>query len=221
VAKTKTKRAPPSPAEVDDAVSALRAALDSRPILMLHDAALPSVTTLIAGAPIAGSWWGHPRGALVFEVLTRIEDEVAWPKLVRGKITLVHRSMWPELVAACHAEEAWQLRGLTREARDLLARVKEAGSTRTDRLRETLDGRVVGRAVDQLERRLLVMSEQVHTTSGKHARELSTWERWRHRAGIAASALPDASRARAAIGEAVATFPRGGAPLLPWDDAAP
>lgn len=212
----RNRRTPPSPGEVDDALGRLRGVLASRPVLVLHDAELPSVTAIVAGAPILGSWWGHPKGALIFEVLARIEDEAAWPKLVREQVTLVQRELWPALVSACSGEEPWQLKGLPREGRELLARVQENGSARTDHLRENLDARLVGRAVDQLERRLLVMSTQVHTASGKHARELSTWQRWRQRSGLAAMPLPAPNAARAQIEASVADLDRGGGPLLPW-----
>ncbi len=214
----RARRTPPSSEAIDEALRRLRAVLTTRPILMLHDAALPSVTTIIAEEPIAGGWWGHPKGHLVFEVLSRIEDEVAWPKLVRAKVTLVQRELWPALIATCRGEEPWQLRGLPRDARELLDQIAKSGSARTDHLREEMDGRIVGRAVDQLERRLLVMSTQVHTSSGKHARELSTWQRWQTRSGLAGASLPPVDRARAAIASAIEGFDADGDPLLPWCD---
>lgn len=210
------KRAPPSAASIDAAVESLRGTLAAQPLLMLHDAALPSVTTAIAGEPIAGSWWGHPAGALIFNVLERIDEDVAFPKLVRGKVTLLHRSLWPELIAIGRAEDVWQTRSLPREARELLSRVNEAGSARTDRLREGADGRVIGRAVEQLERRLLVMSAQVHTAEGKHARELSTWQRWQQRVGLAGVQLPALDVAQRRMESLVEGWDQAGGPLLPW-----
>ncbi len=204
---------------VAGAVDRIRDMLRTQPVLMQHDAALPSVTTAIAGGSIAGSWWGHPSGSLIYKVLDDLDDEVAWPKLVRGKVTLVHRHLWPALIAVGRSEDAWQTHGMPGEARDLLSRVKEAGFTRTDRLRESGDGRVVGRAVDQLEKRLLVMSTQVHTADGKHARELSTWQRWQQRVGLAGATLPGVAEAQRAFEAAIASWPTGeraAAPLLPW-----
>ena len=206
---------PPTAEAVAAAVASLRELLERTPVLMLHDADAPSVTTVIAGAPIVGSWWSHPQGSLVFQVLQQIEDEVAWPKLVRGKVTLVHRALWPALIAVGRSEEPWQLGGLPREARELFATVKESGHARTDRLRETGDGAAIGRAVDQLERRLLVMSTQVHTTSGRHARELSTWMRWQQRVGLAGASLPSSAEARAILEQEVTVWPDGSA-TLPW-----
>lgn len=62
---------------------------------------VPSVAEAIAGGPIRGSWWGHPRGQAIFEALTALGDapEVKCFKLVGGKVTFVHRRLWPALVA--------------------------------------------------------------------------------------------------------------------------
>lgn len=212
------KRAHPPPGEDDvaAAVEALRAQLVHRPLLLLHDARLPSVTTVVAGAPIAGGWRAHPAGKLIERVLHHVADEVTCPKLVLGEETLVARVLWPELCAIGRADEPWQLHGLPREGRRLLDHVRAAGSVRTDRLRETGDGRTIGRAVDQLERRLLVATEQVHTADGKPARELSTWQRWAHRAGLAGAPLPSADEARARFEELVAAWPDAPARALPW-----
>ena len=61
---------------------------------------LPNVAELVAGEPIKGSWWGHPRGHEIFAVLSSLDDcpDVMRMRLVNGKVTLVHRRMWPALV---------------------------------------------------------------------------------------------------------------------------
>jgi len=51
----------------------------------------PSLAELVAGAPIRGSWWGHPRNHEIFDAINRARSSsaiVATP-LVRGKVTLV------------------------------------------------------------------------------------------------------------------------------------
>ena len=58
------------------------------------------LTEAIAGGPIKGSWWGHPKSHRIFailEVVTESEDVLVC-RLVKGKITLVHRRLWPALV---------------------------------------------------------------------------------------------------------------------------
>lgn len=54
----------------------------------------------IAGGPIRGSWWGHPKGKLIFRLTRDVRDaaEVLVCRLVEGKITFVHKRLWPALV---------------------------------------------------------------------------------------------------------------------------
>ena len=62
--------------------------------------AVPSVAEAVAGEPIVGSWWAHPKGKAIFAALSELDDsvDVRCFKLVDGKITLVHRRVWPALV---------------------------------------------------------------------------------------------------------------------------
>jgi hypothetical protein len=61
---------------------------------------VPSLAEAIAGGPIRGSWWGHPKSHEIFEIAEAISesDDVLVCKLVEGKITYVHRRLWPALV---------------------------------------------------------------------------------------------------------------------------
>ena len=61
---------------------------------------VPSLTEAIAGEPIKGSWWGHPKSHRIWAILEVVtkSDEVLVCRLVKGKITLVHRRLWPALV---------------------------------------------------------------------------------------------------------------------------
>lgn len=61
--------------------------------------AVPSLAERVAGGPIRGSWWGHPKGHAIFE-LTRVlreDPDVLVCRLINGKITYVHRRLWPAL----------------------------------------------------------------------------------------------------------------------------
>jgi hypothetical protein len=60
---------------------------------------VPCVAEAVAGQPIVGSWWAHPRGKAIFAALSEIDDsdDVRCFKLVGGKITFVHRRVWPAL----------------------------------------------------------------------------------------------------------------------------
>jgi hypothetical protein len=61
---------------------------------------VPSVAEAITGEPIHGSWWGHARGHDIFRALTALSEspDVKCFKLVDGKVTFVHRRLWPALV---------------------------------------------------------------------------------------------------------------------------
>jgi hypothetical protein len=60
----------------------------------------PSLAEAIAGGPIRGSWWGHPKGHEIFRVAEAVSDspDVLVCKLIGGKVTYVHRRLWPALV---------------------------------------------------------------------------------------------------------------------------
>ena len=64
-------------------------------------ASLPSLARVVAGAPIRGSWWAHPKGKDIFRLsrVIRRSPDVLVCRLVDGKITYVHRRMWPALVS--------------------------------------------------------------------------------------------------------------------------
>jgi hypothetical protein len=60
---------------------------------------VPSLAEAIVGERIRGSWWGHPRSREIFRACTRAADseEVLVCRLVDGKVTLVHKRLWPAL----------------------------------------------------------------------------------------------------------------------------
>jgi hypothetical protein len=61
---------------------------------------VPSLAEAIAGGPIEGSWWGHPRGKEIFWAADAVCDsrDVLVCRLIHGKVTYVHRRLWPALV---------------------------------------------------------------------------------------------------------------------------
>src|SRR5215831_20196669 len=61
---------------------------------------VPSLAEAIAGEPIRGSWWGHREGRSIFRAsrLVRDSDDILVCRLIGGKITYVHRRLWPALV---------------------------------------------------------------------------------------------------------------------------
>jgi hypothetical protein len=61
---------------------------------------VPSIAEAVAGEPIVGSWWAHPRGNAIFDALSSIDDspDIRCFKLVDGKVTFVHKKAWAALV---------------------------------------------------------------------------------------------------------------------------
>lgn len=61
---------------------------------------VPNLAEAVAGEPIRGSWWGHPKGSQIFHALGAVDDsaDVLCFKLIDGKNTFVHRRLWPALV---------------------------------------------------------------------------------------------------------------------------
>ena len=62
--------------------------------------AVPSLADAVAGERIRGSWWGHPKGKEIFLCTRAIREsaDVLVCRLVGGKVTYVHRRLWPALV---------------------------------------------------------------------------------------------------------------------------
>ena len=61
---------------------------------------VPSLATAIVGQPTRGSWWGHPQSHQIFKLTraVRASPSVLVCRLVRGKVTFVHRQLWPAVV---------------------------------------------------------------------------------------------------------------------------
>jgi hypothetical protein len=184
--------------------AALLQELDRCGLLLLQDARLPDAIAVLTGEKASGSWWSHPdshRLFAAFEEVT-VHADVVVAKLVGGKLTFVHRSLWPALRGVAGAREPWQTAGLSAKARELL-----------DALEAEPAIDVSGAAAKEIELRLLAHSERVHTERGHHVTRLETWSRWARRRRCPAALKPAA--AKQALEAAVVAL--GGSPaLLPW-----
>jgi hypothetical protein len=189
--------------------------------LLVADARLPSVATLVVGAPVRGSWWGHPAGKDIYAVCSLLDThpESGDARLVSGKITYVHRRLWSALVAVGTAREPWQTAGLSPLALRLLALLLEDGEARTDDLDELgmPSRKLLGAAARELEAVLLARGEGLHTSDGTHAKRLETWTHWAVRRGLRET-LPSAAEGKRLLEQALARInaqyeARG---RLPW-----
>jgi hypothetical protein len=207
-----SSRAPASSAHEKRHLEKAHAALAKHGLLLLHDATRQSVSLLVAGEPVRGSWWAHPSGAAIFRIAEALDDraDVVSVKLVAGKVTFVHRKLWPALLGAASSAEPWQKNGLRGSALALFREIARAGTLESDRL-----PRRAGASEDikALEARLLVVARQIHTASGKHAKVLESWAHFRDTSAAEIEPLP-ASEARALLERQAAAL---GTPLeLPW-----
>ncbi|SRR5712692_5574584 len=153
-------------------------------VLLESDPRLPSVTGLVIGRPLRGSWWGHPSGRRIWRVLNKFcrRRDVLTTKLVSGKVTFVHRRLWPQLLAVSTSNEEWRTAFLSSEASALLHLVTRKGEVRTDS--KGLLKKGIPSAARELEKRLLVQSEEIHTERGTHAKILRSWSNWSRRVGF-------------------------------------
>lgn len=81
---------------------------------------VPNLVDEIAGRERTGSWWSHPRGREVFAVTRAVRDspDVLVTRLVNGRITYVHRRLWPALVRVA----SWLPRASTARLREVHTR---------------------------------------------------------------------------------------------------
>jgi hypothetical protein len=79
-------------------------------VLLSGKGPAPRLVEAVAGEPIKGSWWGHPGSHAIFRVLEAVTDspDVLACRVVGGRVTLVHRRLWPALIrAAAHFPAAY------------------------------------------------------------------------------------------------------------------
>lgn len=130
---------------------------------------LPSFVEAVAGEPVRGSWWGHPRGNAIYNLAEGLESsgEVISAKLVEGKVCFVHRALWPALLRVLTDPAFREARraGLSKAAAHLVKTVEKEGRLRAPRAAPKAE----------LEASLLVHVGQEHTETGAHATVLSSW----------------------------------------------
>jgi hypothetical protein len=167
------------------------ASLKEHGLLLQTDARLPNVCALVTGVPVRGSWWAHPRSHDIFRMNCGLAEhpDALVIKLVSAKVTYVDRALWSAVVAVGRARATWQLERLSRAARDLLEEVDRA-PVQTDRR--------LAKPASELEKVLLIYSEQFHTAAGSHTRRLESWDRWLQRKGFVPAELsPNRPRPKA------------------------
>jgi hypothetical protein len=84
-------------------------------LLLLSDANLPSVSGIVTGEKLRGSWWAHKQGQTIFAISEMLEDhtDVLITKLISDKVTFVHRELWGRIYSIGVAREDWQLKNVS------------------------------------------------------------------------------------------------------------
>ena len=172
-------------------------------VLLVQDKIALDVVGILAGEKLSTSWWGHAAGQKIFACLERLDDDpdVLATRLAAGKITFVHRRLWPAFLAIARSHASWQTNGLSTDAMRLLDSTKKSGT------------RATGRAAKELQERLLVHAEQVHTESGRHETQLEAWSRAEKTRDVVST--KDIDAAQAEIESALVRI-GGSATTLPW-----
>lgn len=132
---------------------------------------VPDLVEAVAGEPVKGTWWSHPKGKAIFRVASDLEDrpDVIVAKVSGGKVTFVHSALWPALLRVV-LDPKWRaarVKALGPEAKRLLASIEKKG--RAD---------AKGPLKKELEKSVLVRAFSEHTESGHHATRLESWKHW-------------------------------------------
>ena len=184
-------------------------------LLLESDPKLLSVSRLIVGSAIKGSWWGHPKGRAIWLITERLADHpnVMVLKLVARRVTYVHRRLWTAAYTVARSNEPWQSRGLSAGARAILTELRKVGWVRTDQLPRRKSGWTA--ATKDLEQRLLAFSQEFHTESGSHAKRLESWEHWAGRVALEDVEMTVA-HAKSLLEQATRSIGASGIAMLPW-----
>jgi hypothetical protein len=177
-------------------------------LLLDTDPKFPCVTALLAGETVRSSWWTHPKAREIYRLGSELRDhpDVLSIKLVSSKITFIHRPLWMAVYAIGTAREPWQMRGLSKDAATLLRRSDDEGKLMSS-----------GDAVRELESRMLVHAESVHTERGFHRKQVQSWAAWAESAQLGEVTLPPAE-SKAQLESVVARLNAqfGARGTLPW-----
>ena len=76
---------------------------------------VPSLASEIAGEEIQGSWWGHAEAEQIWSLTRRLRgsEDILVCRLIGGKVTYVHRRLWPALVRLASRVSAARITAIT------------------------------------------------------------------------------------------------------------
>jgi hypothetical protein len=146
-----------------------------------------------------------PSANAIFNCLHALADhpDVLTTRLVQGKVTFVHRWLWPAVYAVATSHAPLQMGPLSARGRQLYEAVEQQGVLMS-----------TGELAHEVTRRLLVHNEQVHTPLGHHELRLERWSLWADRIACPATLMPSEGQAQL---EAALHALGGMVAMLPWD----
>ena len=64
----------------------------------------PSLVERVIGERVKGSWWGHPKGHEIYALTQKVHGSktVLICTLAKGRITYIHRRLWPYFIRMVH-----------------------------------------------------------------------------------------------------------------------
>ena len=100
--------------------------------LTYTDTKVPSLVEQLTGEQIKGSWWGHPQAHFIYNTYQSLVETktVLTMKLVKGKVTFIHKDLWVSLFSAV-SDQKWQKSALYRLSllgRAILELVEQKGA---------------------------------------------------------------------------------------------
>lgn len=158
-----------------------------RLVMLAPELPLPSLVSEVAGEDLKGGWWGHDAAHLIFALYTdlRAHPDVLTAKLIDGKITFVHRALWPSLLRVVTDVKWRRMRRclLLDESRVLLNLVRRHKLLRMSRATniaeiQNMNRKTLKRAKKNLEKSVLVRADQAHTDKGRHETIFEAWGHW-------------------------------------------
>jgi hypothetical protein len=187
-------------------------------LLLLSDPKRRNAIQILTGEFPRGTWWSHPDANQIYRILQRVEahPDLLSTKLLSGKVTFVHRSLWPALLAvvAASPREDWQVAGLSPGAAQWLAALDQAAASASEVVQPS---RTI---IKEIEARMLARGESVHTGQGRHETRVEPWTTWAARAKFAWPSAVSSDEGKAAL-EAAAEKLGPPPPSFPWNELPP
>ena len=78
---------------------------------------VPSLAEAIVGEPIGGSWWGHPLSHTIYAIISAVREDPAILvcRLVGGRVTHIHKRLWPALARLAPELADWRIAAVREE----------------------------------------------------------------------------------------------------------